>query len=222
MEILQPLYQVGRLSVFTIFIGILLDTTICVNTTLQILKENPTLYLQGLMANYINLLFLSPIYYVIAYNYLLDTQQEYIHKMKYIYLLLIHSVGYYYIHQLMHKNLLFRWMHDFHHKFKITTPTSGNAVSIFEFQFAYVLPFLVGAIILRPGCPEFEWSIATISFFNLFIHSYEFVFIYLPPFLVTPFDHITHHITKSDTYAAPILNIDYIKKKIEDFYNKNF
>ena len=31
-----------------------------------------------------------------------------------------------------------RWMHDFHHKYVETTPTIGNAVSVAEYQVAYI------------------------------------------------------------------------------------
>ena len=108
----------------------------------------------------------------------------------------------------MHVNHTLKWIHDFHHEFTITVPSTGNAVSIFEFQLAYVLPFLVGALLLNPSTHDFQWSIFTISCFNLFIHTKELEYLKYPFFLVSPKDHITHHRTRSNTYSAPIVNID--------------
>jgi len=206
--ILDPLIQVFILSLFTVFIGILLDTTIGLKTLIEIIKKDPNLYFKGLHANYINLLFISPIYYVIAYNLLLNYNVNILNLYKYTGLIFIHSIGYYYAHKLMHVNKHLRWIHDFHHEFVITVPSTGNAVSIYEFQFAYVLPFMLGALILSPSPIDFRYSIFTISCFNLFIHTKELETLRLPFFLVSPNDHITHHKTRGNTYAAPILNID--------------
>ena len=212
--ILDPLSEVFRLSLFTVFFGIFLDTTVGLNTLMEIIKKDPKLYFRGLMANYLNLLFLSPLYYVAAYNLLLNHQTNVFNYLNYSGLTLIHGIGYYYIHKLMHVNRHFRWMHNFHHEFVITVPSSGNAVSLYEFQIAYVLPFLVGALLLNPSPIDFKYSIFTISCFNLFIHTKELQTLKLPFFLVSPNDHITHHKTKSDTYAAPILNIDNLMKTL--------
>lgn len=206
--IIEPLIYVYKLSLFTVFLGILLDTTVSSNTMLEILKKNPQLYLRGLNANYLNLLIISPIYYIFAYNYLLNYNNQIFSILKYMGLIGVHGIGYYYIHKLMHVNHTLKWIHDFHHEFTITVPSTGNAVSIFEFQLAYVLPFLVGALLLNPSTHDFQWSIFTISCFNLFIHTKELEYLKYPFFLVSPKDHITHHRTRSNTYSAPIVNID--------------
>lgn len=208
--ILDPLTEVFRLSLFTVFIGIFLDTTVGLKTLMKIIKKDQNLYFKGIHANYINLLFISPIYYIIAYNLLLNYKVNILNLYNYIGLTLIHGIGYYYMHKLMHISKYFRWMHNFHHEFIITVPSTGNAVSVYEFQFAYVLPFMLGALILNPSPIDFRYSIFTISCFNLFIHTKELETLRLPFFLVSPNDHIIHHKTKCDTYAAPILNIDNI------------
>ena len=210
--IVDPLIEVFKLSLFTVFFGVFLDTTISISTTLEIIKKDPKLYFRGLIANYINLLFLSPIYYVFAYNLLLNIYNNSFNVYKYLGLILVHCLGYYQMHKLMHLNSNFKWMHNFHHEFILTVPSSGNAVSIYEFQVAYVLPFLVGAILLNPSPVDFKYSIFTISCFNLLIHTKELEKLKFPFFLVSPNDHITHHKTRSDTYAAPIINIDNIIK----------
>lgn len=210
--IIDPLNEVFKLSLFTVFFGIFLDTTVGFNTLMELIKKDQKLYFKGLMANYLNLLFLSPIYYIAAYNFLLNYEIETFNFFNYSCLTSIHGIGYYYIHKLMHVNHHFKWIHNFHHEFVITVPSSGNAVSLYEFQFAYVLPFLVGALLLHPSPTDFRYSIFTISCFNLFIHTKELETLKFPFFLVSPNDHITHHKTRSDTYAAPILNIDNIIK----------
>ena len=55
LSILEPLQHVFRLSIFTIFLGFFLDTTLAINSTLQLIKKSPELYLQGIMANHLNL-----------------------------------------------------------------------------------------------------------------------------------------------------------------------
>ena len=135
--ILDPLIQVFRLSLFTVFIGILLDTTIGLKTLIEIIKKDPNLYFKGLHANYINLLFISPIYYVIAYNLLLNYNVNILNLYKYTGLIFIHSIGYY-GYKLLHVNKHLRLIHDFHHDCNYC-PINRNVVSIYEFQFAYTL-----------------------------------------------------------------------------------
>ena len=54
--IVDPLCEVLVLGLFTVFFGIFLDITVGLNTLLEIIKKEPTLYFKGIMANYINLL----------------------------------------------------------------------------------------------------------------------------------------------------------------------
>jgi sterol desaturase/sphingolipid hydroxylase (fatty acid hydroxylase superfamily) len=211
--ILEPLHHVFRLSIFTIFLGFFLDTTLAINSTLQLIKKSPELYLQGIMANYLNLFLLSPIYYIGAYNLILDNQDLDFHVLKYLSLILIHHICYHFIHQWMHEIYELKWIHTFHHTFTLTTPTSGNAVTLYEFQLAYVLPFLIGGFITQPNLFEFDLSIGTISLFNLLIHTKELEFLEYPDYFVSPKDHLMHHEIKSKTYSAPIFNIGYFFKK---------
>ena len=54
-------------------------------------------------------------------------------------------------------------------------------------------------------------AITGISFFNLIIHTPEFEHYPWIPIMVSPNNHITHHKINKKHYAAPILNLDYIK-----------
>ncbi len=206
-----------RLGMYTLMLSTLLDNTLCQNETNELIKEKPELYFQGLQANYINLLGLAPIYYIIVYNYFLDlnklqgdiTTNIIDFSTDYLALVLLHNIGYYGMHVIMHKIHELKFIHDFHHLYKNTIPSTGNAVSIYEFNFAYVLPFVGGAYLIHPSSQAMNASIMTISLLNIFIHTPAFKNIDYPKWLVSPGDHMKHHETYSNTYAAPLLNIDY-------------
>jgi len=176
------------------------------------MDKDKNLYKKGLMANIINLLIISPIYYTVAYNTILNNNSK-LNFIKYFGLLIVQGIFYYYFHRLMHLDKNFKWIHEFHHEYTITVPTTGIAVSIYEFQLAYIFPFLIGALIFNPSIIDFNLSILTISLLNLIIHTNELRNLRYFKFLVSPNDHIVHHETRSNTYSAPIINIDNILKK---------
>ena len=212
-NVLYSYYQGLSLGMITITLSTILDNTISINYTKDMLKENTDLYFRALYANYINLLLLSPIYYIFVYNYFLDlTKDDVFYISDYSLLLITHNIGYYGIHKMMHKVKMFKFMHDFHHMFKKTIATVGNAVDPSEFNLAYVLPFIVGSILVQPNNLTFKCAIMTISLLNLFIHCPNFKELYLPPFLVSPKQHMKHHENYSGTYSAPLFNIDYFLK----------
>jgi len=210
-------FQGVRLGMYTLMLSTILDNTLCQNETKNLIKEKPELYFQGLHANYKNLLGLAPIYYIIVYNYFLDFNKlqgdisrniiEF--SIDYFALVLIHNIGYFGMHVIMHKIYELKFIHDFHHLYKKTIPSTGNAVSIYEFNFAYVLPFVAGGYLVHPSLYAMNASIMTISLLNIFIHTPAFKNINYPKFLVSPEEHMKHHETYTNTYAAPLVNIDY-------------
>lgn len=212
-----------RLGMYTLMFSTLLDNTLCQNETNELIKEKPELYFQSLHANYKNLLGLAPIYYIIVYNYFLDlnklqgdiTTNVIDFSVDYFALILLHNIGYYGVHVIMHKIHELKFIHDFHHLYKKTIPSTGNAVSIYEFNFAYVLPFVGGAYLIHPSSHAMNASIMTISLLNTFIHTPSFKNITYPKWLVSPADHMKHHETYSNTYAAPLINIDYLVNNIQ-------
>ena len=105
-----------------------------------------------------------------------------------------------------------RWMHDFHHQYIETTPTIGNAVTLAEFQVAYILPFLIGSFVVKPSPLDLQASIFIISTLNMIIHAQELKNMKYISYLVSPKKHINHHETRSGTYSAPLLDIDKILK----------
>ena len=116
----------------------------------------------------------------------------------------------------MHKVKYLKYMHDFHHMFKKTIATVGNAVEPSEFNIAYVIPFIVGSLLVQPNNFTFKCVIMTISLLNLFIHCPNFKDLNMPKFLVSPGQHMEHHENYSGTYAAPLLNIDYFLNTKKD------
>ena len=213
-----------RLGMYTLMLSTLLDNTLCQNETNELIKEKPELYFQGLQANYTNLLGLAPIYYIIVYNYFLDlnklqgdiTTNIIEFSIDYFGLLFIHNIGYYGMHVIMHKIHELKFIHDFHHLYKKTIPSTGNAVSIYEFNFAYVMPFVGGAYLIHPSSQAMNASIMTISLLNIFIHTPAFKNIDYPKWLVSPGEHMKHHETYTNTYAAPLVNIDYFVNNKSD------
>ena len=214
IQILQPLQLVFWPSMITILLGYMMDFFISTNTLLNYFYEIPQLYIDGIKASIINLLIISPINYIIAFNYLFssDMFSPGIQFIKLILMILKLNVLYYLFHSAVHKYPKLRFIHDFHHKFRTNLPSIGNAVSIYEFQFMYVLPFLIGLFIIKPNIITFNMSIYIISLLNLIIHCNEFQEIGWIQGLVSPEKHGKHHKNYFGNYSAPLLDLDYIFK----------
>ena len=207
-NIINPILNGLRLSIFTFLFSVILDFSISRETLLNSLNKNPQLYIKGMQANIINLFILSPLYYLFLDLLFLDNNRNNLDILKYVGLTVTHNILYFLGHKAMHKVKYLNTFHDFHHEFKITIPSNGNAVSISEYNFAYVLPFVIGIIVYKPNNITLNASVFTISFFNTLIHCHELSNINWPKFLVSPFDHGVHHKNKSGTYSAPILKFD--------------
>lgn len=116
----------------------------------------------------------------------------------------IHSGLYTLAHRCMHKLACLRGIHRDHHKFTHTImPSTANAVSFQEFLFAYMLPFYVSVVVLKPDGASLDAAVATVSLFNLFVHSPHLQSWKWPSCLVTPNEHQNHHKFKSPHYSAP-------------------
>ena len=206
------LFQVYRLSIYTFLFSIILDFTICLPTTKNYLKNKTDLYIQNIHANFKNLFMLSPFYYILAHTFLLNSKNSSFSFINTSVLLLTQNLFYYYAHKSMHIIPKIRWMHDFHHQYIETTPTIGNAVTLAEFQVAYILPFLIGSFVVKPSPLDLQASIFIISTLNMIIHAQELKNMKYVSYLVSPKKHINHHETRSGTYSAPLLDIDKILK----------
>ncbi len=208
--ILEPLKNVYMLGSFTILFSHILDFTIDKKTLTDYLQKKTELYIQGLRSLYLNLLLVSGINYIIAYNYLLDINTNQFQIMKYGGVLFIHNIMYYVMHSMVHKIESIRFIHKFHHLFVENIPSIGNSVSFLEFQIMYVLPFLTGMFLFEPNVKTINVSIFTISFLNSLIHSSYLKKCNWLSFLVSPKQHCKHHEVYTGNYAAPLLNLDLI------------
>lgn len=209
-----------QLGMYTITISSILDNTISSEHTKALVERDIKLYFEGMRANYLNLLLISPLYYVFVYLFLLNNLKEGFYLLDYISLLLIHNVGYYAIHKMMHKIPQLKGFHNFHHLFIDVIPSNGNAVSLMEFNLAYISPFIGGIYLISPNNDTLKSAIMTISFLNTFIHCPNFADLELPDIIVSPAKHINHHKKCTmETYAAPLLNIDYIVNEIHKIFD---
>ena len=158
-----------ELGIATIGTGLLMDNTIS-KKSLEKLKNNSIeLYNEGMEKATQNLLLLGPLYYYGIDNFVINDHHSNVNIIQTFNIVMIHSIGYYCAHKLMHRSDLFRKYHNFHHNFNETLiPSISNAVSKSEFTFAYMTPFIIGAIIVDPN----------INSYNLGILIFPFVYLY--------------------------------------------
>jgi len=210
------------IGIVSVLLGIIMDTTISRKSLLKFWENDKNLVISCYKTVFLNMLLLGPIIYKIAKELIIknDINNHFAIK-EFVPLVIIHNIGYYVLHYIMHKNNNFRKWHEYHHRFTNPIfPSVGHAVTTEEFLFVYVLPFLVGAVIVNPNINNFRSSISLISFLNLTIHCEEFRHIKYPPYIVSPLNHTEHHHRShesKETFSAPLVNMDYV---IEQFINK--
>ncbi len=178
-------------------------------------KQGMRLYLTAWAHTTVN----ATIYGPIVYYWVGDNIIDYSNKHSYLKsvintnsLLVIHSIGYWLVHIMMH-NKRFFFMHRFHHKFSThVSPVIAMAVSPYEYFFAYMLPFIIGSYIIVPNNIELVIAAGIVSICNLIIHSpsLELYSYLIPESLVTPIKHLTHHELMNTHFAAPTYDLDFI------------
>lgn len=219
-KVINPYVTGLHLGSYTYLFSNVLDHTISRNDTLELIKKSPNLYLNSGISNFINLLGLSPIYYIFADNLLLNNNTYEIQLFKLLFMLLTHNIIFYRLHKLFHDVKSLYFIHKFHHRFIKPIPSNGNAVSINEYNISYVLPFLIGAILFKPNGITFQMSIAIISFLNSLVHCGPLKNIKLFPLFVTPNHHLIHHEKLTTKYASPLFNIDIFENGLNIFESK--
>ena len=189
-------------------LSIFLDDYLSSNSKKKLLENDKELFKKAILANKINLLCISPLVY--SFIDILFLNHDLLFSLfDYFILLLIHNLGYFFVHKEMHRNKILKKIHYFHHNFdKILIPSIGNAVSKSEFILAYVLPFILGSILIHPTEITFVSSIGTISILNMIIHTNEFKDTYWIFGFVSPKDHMQHHEIRNKNYSAPLVNLD--------------
>lgn len=130
-------------------------------------------------------------------------------------ILFIHSIGYWFVHKLMHTKTL--WcIHKYHHSYSIyVTPVVCMAVTPMEYTLAYMLPFIIGSYLINPSSLELFYSASIVSFCNIIIHcpSIKNLSKYYPNWWISPNKHLLHHSSKNKHIAASTYDIDYILQK---------
>ena len=206
-----------ELGIVTFGTGILMDNTISKKSLLKLKNSTEELYKEGMRKTATNLLAVGPTYHYIIDNYLIHDHQNIPIVSETFAIVFIHSLGYYLSHRLMHRNDLFRKYHNFHHRFNETLiPSIANSVSTREFTFAYMIPFIIGELLVKPNINSFNLGVMIVSIMNLIIHTEELNNIQYPDFLVSPEIHLNHHKGKNKrkSYSAPTFNLEYIYSKL--------
>lgn len=199
------------------YLGIYLDNTISATYKQELLKEDSALVEEGYHTTKINLLYISPVVYGIVDQTILKSEFSF-SILHFLGLLLVQNIGYFWIHREMHQNNRWRWMHKFHHRFnKITLPSTGNAVSPYEFCIAYITPIVSAGIIFRPTEITFSSAIAVISLLNICIHIPNLKHTPWMPGFISPNYHSIHHLKNEKHYAAPLLDIDSFTDRVQSW-----
>lgn len=203
-SIIKGLWLSGSVYV----LGKILDEYVSGETKQLIIKENSKLISDAETAVQVNLLIISPFIYGAVDQWYLVHQFAF-SWLDFAGLIIMQNLGYFFIHREMHRNKKLFWIHQFHHQYdRLLIPSLGNAVSIFEFGIAYVVPIVLGAALLRPTEITYMSSIGLISVLNLIIHTQELGNVWWIPGLVSPKSHIAHHELRDKHYAAPLLDVD--------------
>ena len=209
------LWSIGKgfiLGSIVWILSILGDYTISKNNTRILKNEDYELYYLANNSLFVNMLIVSPILYSFIDMYLIDhsISSFTFQPLSIAVILLVQNAGYYLVHRLFHKSSLYRF-HSFHHKFdKRLIPSLGNAVSVEEFVFAYMIPFIMGAYITYPSELSMIIPLFLVATLNMSIHCQELTHIKYPGFIVSPEEHFIHHKKRNRHFAAPFLNIDKV------------
>jgi sterol desaturase/sphingolipid hydroxylase (fatty acid hydroxylase superfamily) len=206
-------YATGmRLSIVTTAVTIVLEL-ISLSSVVNMLRSKPGLYARAWSSSLFNNMIMGPFVALLAFGFLCVPDLEPFARLRAsLGLLAIHSVGYYAAHRLMHTKAMY-WAHSFHHKFNAhVVPTSASAVSLTEYGIAYMLPFVVGCLVVRPDAHALYYVASLISLANLLIHTppLENVAAALVPSIFVGTDrHIEHHRKLTKNYGASVVNTDW-------------
>ena len=175
-------------------------------------KGGMGLYLQGVAYNIINTGIFGPMLYELVSNRWMSPSFTAPGRLAMVLAIVVgHSIGYYCAHRAMHTRSMY-WAHRFHHRFNVfVVPVTANAVSFAEFTIAYMLPFIVGAQLLRPDRMSMFITVGIVSLNNLLIHTpllADASAKLVPWLFVSTADHMDHHKRLTTHYAAPTISID--------------
>ena len=203
------------LGLITLSFVFFLETT-NINTIKQIIhKQGLTHYLHAWAATTLNSVILGPVVYkFVEYIYIDELKHSLLTNVLNInFILILHSIGYFSAHNVMHTKYLW-FAHKFHHTFSLNvSPVVAMAVSPAEYGIAYMLPFVIASLFVKPNNNELVISAGIVSFCNIIIHcpSIRFISMYYPNWWVSPEKHLLHHSNKKSKHiAASTFDLDYI------------
>jgi sterol desaturase/sphingolipid hydroxylase (fatty acid hydroxylase superfamily) len=208
--------SIATIAATTVLELISFDTVIALH---QKQLDGPALYRQAVFVNFLNHFVLGiPVYItaVLLFGRRSDEDDEtdglLASLVRILGCIVVHDICYYQAHKTMHSSSGWYRFHKFHHQFRqYIPPSSANAVSIVEYLLAYVIPFALAAVVLRPTEVELRTSVYVVSLSNLLIHTpaYSCMSKHLEAvYLVSEHLHSEHHRKLTTNYAAPILNVD--------------
>lgn len=212
-----------------------------------VVVDNRRLYLSALAYNLVNNVGLGSFTFYTTVRYAcqppgrLSTLDQ---MQAVVGILLVEGILYYMMHKAFHDVKGLYWMHSYHHKFNtIVLPSTANAVSIFEYTLAYMMPIVVAAAICRADETSLFLATAMIGTMNLCIHtpwleyhhhdiddtnddadniakysnnSNSFMMMTGSQqfwMFVTANDHLTHHRKVRGNYGAPVFHMDRILQR---------
>lgn len=203
----EPITTGLKLGTLLISIAFFLDFFISY-TEVSVTQKD--LYRIGFFYNIFNLLFITPLVYIIVYEYFLNIKENHFEFWKCLAIIVIQNIGYYFSHRCMHSKYLYH-IHKFHHQYnQIVIPSSAFAVTASEFVLAYLSPLFVASYVLYPTMNTMSTTTFFIGVCNLLIHTPQLAKVQWISYIVSPSSHMKHHIVQKSHFAAPILDIDKI------------
>lgn len=242
----QSLLQRGVLAgALAVLLTMALELT-CLDEVHKLCVSNKALYHSAIRTNLWNNLVLGPLTYYVAIHYFCQlpgklsvTEQV----QAALGIVLVEAVLYYGIHRSFHEIKGLYWMHSYHHKFNVVIlPSSANAVSVAEYNLAYMLPLVAGVLLTHADELSTFAGSAIVAIANLLIHTpwldastattstHQLIHRKTIPWLfVTASDHFNHHrpqssngnSSSSKNYGAPILHMDRIVERCASFHQTN-
>ena len=174
------------------------------------------LYAKSVAMNAVNNLLVGPAaYFLCESSFVSEPHGGARRCFSVVALLAAQSAGYYVAHVLMHTKRLYRSTHAFHHRYDaVVVPMAANAVTVYEYAMAYLLPIVLGVALSAPDAFSLQAAVYIVSAANVVIHSplvQSWTRDAYPACLVSAADHCVHHRQRGPPYAAPILNLDRLR-----------
>ena len=175
-------------------------------------KGGAELYRQAWIQNVVNLQLLGTLTYYVTVVYCCPTGLSFGKQVQCVAgVVLLEAVFYTLVHKAFHEYPRLWFMHSFHHKFnEVILPSTANAVSMYEFSIAYMLPITVGTYIMGADRVSATLAAGIIGTTSILIHTPFQLNTTFPTFLVSTSDHFRHHRKCTTDYSAPLVHVERI------------